>query len=713
MFLSPLFLIAAVVGASVPLFLHLMQNRRKVTMTFPTLRFLKLAEKRSSSKVRLENLLLWLLRTLIMGLIGIAFAMPMLRKSAFVWSGEAPRDIALVIDASSSMGYRKAGKPVWDHALESAAAIIEGLGEKDRVCVYLARQQPEAVVVEPIADKKEVLTRIKNLTLGSTSSQMGPALEEAAKALKKSDENREMEIHILTDNQAVPWQAMSADPASSGKSPFTDLQKLIVFVSILGVEAPDNTSPASIAIQPTRLRKGVEGKIATTFSRTGSDSETTAVFTVDGKEAGRRAVKTSATAPETADFRIPPLDQGLHAARIETPEDNLPEDNALHFILNVEKFMPCLVVGEKTDTLFVETALKTGLGGPQSVVSITPDALAKQPLQNHACIILCNALPLSGQAINALETYVRGGGFLVVFPGMKASALDYKSLPFLPAFPGAMETVPPTKAKKTLSWDKAMHPLIRPLREGSSAPSVSLRRAAAIPKIEPGAEVLVSMNTQEPFLIEKPHGKGKVLLFAVSADRTTSDFPLSPFFLPLLVQCADYSSPQSQPYIEGTGNVILNELFPGLSEPPKITGPDGKNLPVRANAADGRTVFVAENMFLPGVYKISTGPRENSQLDLAVNIPRGESNLAPISFEEITARLGDVNLKIATDLPTLHSQLEESRVGRTFGEQILWLVLMLAVIEFWYANSLSRRGAMGREKLELDFAGHIKKPDAA
>ena len=104
MFLSPLFLIAAVVGASVPLFLHLMQNRRKVTMTFPTLRFLKLAEKRSSSKVRLENLLLWLLRTLIMGLIGVAFAMPMLRKSAFVWSGEAPRDIALVIDASSSMG---------------------------------------------------------------------------------------------------------------------------------------------------------------------------------------------------------------------------------------------------------------------------------------------------------------------------------------------------------------------------------------------------------------------------------------------------------------------------------------------------------------------------------------------------------------------------------------------------------------------------------
>jgi hypothetical protein len=713
MFLTPLFLIAAAVGASVPLFLHLMQNRRKVTMTFPTLRFLKLAEKRSSSKVRLENLLLWLLRTLIMGLIGIAFAMPMLRKSAFVWSGEAQRDVAIVIDASASMGYRKSDKTVWDDALESAAAVIEGLGEKDRVCIYLARLQPEAVVVEPIADKKEVLTRLKNLTLGSTTSQIGPALEEAVKALKKSDENREMEIHILTDNQAVPWQAKSADPASSGKSPFTGLNKLTVFVSILGVEAPDNTAPASIAIQPTRLRKGAEAKVATTFSRSGPDSETTAVFTVDGKEAGRRAIKTSTTAPETAEFRIPPLEQGLHAAKIETPDDNLSEDNAIHFILSVEKSMPVLVVGEKEDTLFVQTALRTALGAPQAVVTVTSDDLSKQSLQNHACIILCNALPLSGQAINALETHVRAGGSLVVFPGMKASPNDYKSLPFLPAFPGAMEQVPPTEAKKSLSWDKAMHPLILPLREGSASPSVSLRRSAAISKVEPGAEVLVSMNTQEPFLIEKPHGNGKVLLFTVSADRSTSDFPLSPFYLPLLVQCADYSSPQSAPYIEGTGTVILNELFPGMSEAPKITGPDGKNIPVRANAADGRTVFVAENMFLPGVYKISSGSGENSQFDLAVNIPRGESDLAPITPAEIIPRLGEVNLKIATDLPTLRTQMEESRAGRTFGEQILWLVLVLAVIEFWYANSLSRRGAMGREKLELDFSGHIKKPSAA
>src|SRR5580765_2342412 len=131
MFLSPFFLIAAGIGASVPLWLHLMQNRKKIHLPFPTLRFLKLAEKHSSRKVRLENFLLWFLRTLIMALLGMAFAMPMIRRSGLAWLGGAPRDVALVLDASSSMGYHTERGSVWDKGLEAAAAIIEGLTDKD------------------------------------------------------------------------------------------------------------------------------------------------------------------------------------------------------------------------------------------------------------------------------------------------------------------------------------------------------------------------------------------------------------------------------------------------------------------------------------------------------------------------------------------------------------------------------------------------------
>src|SRR3954463_1701190 len=154
MFLTPFFLIAAGLGASVPLLLHLMQNKKKVQVPFPTLRFLKLAEKHSSRKVRLENFFLWFLRTLIMALLGMAFAMPMIRRSGLAWLGDAPRDVAIVLDASSSMGYHTDRGTVWDRGLEAAAAIIDGLSDKDRFCIFLAREQPEALVAEPIGTKQ-------------------------------------------------------------------------------------------------------------------------------------------------------------------------------------------------------------------------------------------------------------------------------------------------------------------------------------------------------------------------------------------------------------------------------------------------------------------------------------------------------------------------------------------------------------------------------
>ncbi len=56
-----------------------MARRQTVRMPFSTIRFLKLAQKQSSTKIRMENFLLWLLRTLLMLLLAFAFAKPVAR----------------------------------------------------------------------------------------------------------------------------------------------------------------------------------------------------------------------------------------------------------------------------------------------------------------------------------------------------------------------------------------------------------------------------------------------------------------------------------------------------------------------------------------------------------------------------------------------------------------------------------------------------------
>ncbi|MDD4020041.1 MAG: BatA domain-containing protein, partial [Kiritimatiellae bacterium] len=155
-FANPAFL-WALTAAAIPLMLHMFQRRRTVVTPFPTLRFLKAAQKRSSSRVRFENLLLWLLRTLLLLALGFAFAMPVIRTTAAgSWLSRTRRDVAIVIDASYSMNYELDRGKVWEVCKDAAAAVIEGLLPGDRVCVYLAADTPVPDIEKPTTEHATV-----------------------------------------------------------------------------------------------------------------------------------------------------------------------------------------------------------------------------------------------------------------------------------------------------------------------------------------------------------------------------------------------------------------------------------------------------------------------------------------------------------------------------------------------------------------------------
>ena len=708
MFLSPLFLIAAGLGAGIPLVLHLFQNQRKILMPFPTLRFIRFAEQQSSRRVRLQGFLLWLLRTLIMLLLGLAFAMPMLRNSGLRWLGDAPRDVAIILDASYSMGYNTGRATVWQKSIDAAVAILQELNEKDRFCIFLAREQPEAIVAEPIANKKEGISRLKALQPGCGSSRLAPAVGAALKALRKSETSREKEIHVLTDNQELPWKSFAAESGASQYNPADVGAKLGMFVSLLGVAHPENTGVASVAIEPAVVHKETQVKIIAQTLHTGAPSETAATLFIDGKPAGRRSFNAGNAAESAIDFTIAPLSPGVHVGRVETPEDNLSIDNTFHFLIRVQERKPVLVVGTPEETLFLRTALGTGLGSPGFLQAAPPEKVEEQALQNFSTVFLCNALPLSGQAIVALEDYVKSGGLLVLFPGMKAPAEAYKPWTCLPATPASIQAVPFTQSKRTLTWDKPQHPALRSLRGGLAVPTLAVRRSFAWQKIHETTERLASMGS-EPFLLERVFGNGRVLMFATSADRIWSDFPLSPFFLPLVMQCADYGEGigAGQPFAWAADTLALGEFFPGLKSAPLLQTPAKRSVSVRSAAVEGRKMLFAEDLNVPGIYAMSTASDPVLKPALAINLPRAESDLTPIQPGDIPKKMGIATVNVATDVEALRQLIKDYRMGRTYGEHLLWIALGLIVVEFLYANALMHRSMRRRRQVAVDAAGHI------
>ena len=375
-FLNPALLWAAA-AAVVPLLLHLFQRRRALRIPFSTLRFLKLAQKRSARRVRVENFLLWALRTLLVLCLALAFALPVLRLKGFGGlMGRTHRDLALVLDVSYSMGYESAQRSTWEAARAAALSLVEGLQKGDRVCVFLADDDVTPLVEQPVADLQLVLGMLRAQRPRPTPSQLAPATLAAIAALQKSS-RRERELHIITDGQALPWrgfrreEATGTGPEAGAGGAIWDagrsVRDLPVFVTLVGPPEPRNSFPVSVAVEPLVLMAETAGTLTLRVGHTGPPQSLAATLLIDGREIS--SVTLEARPDEIAELQlgIPPLKAGVHTAQVKLPPDGLSLDDTLHFLLRVRESLPVLCVGTAEETFFLTRALHPGDRAPGMV----------------------------------------------------------------------------------------------------------------------------------------------------------------------------------------------------------------------------------------------------------------------------------------------------------------------------------------------------------
>jgi len=705
-FLTPLFLWAAV-AAMIPLVLHLIQSRRSVRVPFSTIRFLKLADSHSSRRIKMEHFILWLLRTLLILLLVMAFAMPILRTTGLAsFLSRANRDVAIVLDTSSSMHYVMGRETVWDQAIEDAVSVIEGLADQDRVCIFLAGREVTPLIEQLSGDRESAVRRLKQLRPGFTGSRIEPALIAANDALKEEPRRREREIHIISDNQALPWERFEQWK--------TDLlaEHTTLLVSLLGVPNPENTAPLTVTIDPPIIMADRPVSVNVRLTGSGTAHDTIITLIVDEKEIGRRAISRSGNGVSDATFTIPPLGPGVHAARVETPMDNMPPDDAFYFLLRTRDQLPTLCVGSEEATLFLRLAFEanSGAGSGIAVKRIAPDALVDESLDDYACLFLCNALPLPGQEVMQVERYVRSGGLLVIWPGSTARPADYAAWRCLPGLPTAISDVPIAARTRILRWRQPQHPLLSALRQGVGTPVVAIRRQLSWDELADDTETLVSAGAEDAFLLARPFGQGRVLCLSISADRSWSDFPLSPYYLPLAHQIVQFAAGMGRfsHYHWITDSLALTDPLPEATLDSALRDPAGAPLSLRSAILDGVTALQAEDLDLPGIYTLSTPAQPTPQPALAINMPRQESDLTPIDPADVRARLAVDDVQVATDPATLLRLIEEHRIGKTFGEALLWLALVVALAEVVYGNALARGVPKLSEALHIDATGKVK-----
>ena len=741
-FLNPLFL-WALAAAAIPLVLHLLQRRKTTVTPFPTLKFLKMAQRKSSSRIKMENFLLWLLRTLLLAALAVAFAFPVLRQTKGAeWLTRARRDVIMVFDASYSMGYETDRGTVMEAAHEAAEAVLSTLAPSDRVSVFMAAGVPVPVIEKPTTEHLAVLQAVKALEWQSAPSDIAHATAMALSMLDREGlRGYDPEVFIFTDGQMQAWTGFegaadgdgqaerlkglkaerdAGNPSSLSASQPSSLpasQPLVVsrehrdalpmFVLMAGAPSPENAWVANVTVSPTLVLEGQDVKLSVVIGRTGGAKALTVSALVDDREVQTRSLTANAQTETPTELTLPGMPEGTYIVKVRLTVDALASDDEFLMVLRVRKQLPVLVAGSSSGTRFLRLALSPG-GSQEAVTVVDPAELSSLDLAAYEAVYLADAFPLPGQVLLPLEKFVKAGGVVTVFPGNRAMPAAYDDFALMPAPVVAAEPVSVDYAARSIQRVSREDEIFRNFRfPENAAPTIALKKVLSFGEPHEEGSVVLTAREDQPFLLVRPAERGKVFFFAVSADRDWSTPPVTAFFVPVVHHILRHGAGASQTSLAvwlGTELPVLATV-PNYRDGDRILAPSGREVAVRdGNGGE----LVLDPLSEPGVYtRIREGGME-SDLIFAANARREESKLDMLTAGQIEVKTGFKKFRAAQTPEELMKVVDEFHNGRILGEPILWIVLILALLEWWYANRLLRKKTSLSDVLSIDEAGKVK-----
>src|SRR5437667_3128165 len=123
-FFSPWFL-AGVAAVVLPICLHLLKRHKTDPKMFPSLMFFEHHEQSSVKHRRLDYILLFILRTLMLILLALLFANPFIRRNTPKGNGQ--KIVVVAVDRSFSMRTKEGSTSRLDLAKAEALKVLDGV----------------------------------------------------------------------------------------------------------------------------------------------------------------------------------------------------------------------------------------------------------------------------------------------------------------------------------------------------------------------------------------------------------------------------------------------------------------------------------------------------------------------------------------------------------------------------------------------------------
>ena len=423
-FLQPL-LLAALPLVSLPIIIHLINQRRYQTMRWGAMMFLLAANKMARGYARLRQWLILLFRTLIIA--GLVFAVSRPLSSGWLGlaaGGRADTTIVL-LDRSPSMQQHGAGivASKLETGRQQLVQTLNTLGSTHWILVDSTTAEPRE-----LESPDELLTLPEAEPTSATADL--PAMLQAAHDYIANNQSGRTEVWICSDLRESDWNADSGRWQSLRDS-FLEFSQGVRF-HLLGYP---QTAEGDVAVRVTSVKRnessgGTELLVSLLLTREGGSDSRLAIpvqFEIDG---ARSELKVDMAGPrfELKDYRIAlGGDQKSGWGRVSIPADANPADNDFYFAFDEQPPRRTILVAD--DPLAMRPLELAATISPDPaytcVAEVVPlEQLAAVPWEEVALVLWQTQLPTGGAA-TLLDAFVRRGGQVIFLPPRSPTSNEF------------------------------------------------------------------------------------------------------------------------------------------------------------------------------------------------------------------------------------------------------------------------------------------------
>ena len=503
-------------AAVIPLLIYLFFRKKLKRIEFSSLYLLRELAVTHNRRIRLENLLLLLIRTALIITLVLFFA-GLYFGQKIIHSADLPSRILIYLDSSPSMQSTADGFTLQQKAA-AAARKLSSLFPQGEVKVITSQPGEEYFISNQ--NDYQALDKIRE---APADRQLADILSQADKFFRPAqNDSADYNNHffILSDAQLPSDSAISA---VSGRS-----QNINRFLFRLPVEKETDYSLDSIKINSNSEEQQISCYIS---AETESDEPPLLELFGDNSKLAEQRVNLQDN-KAVVNFLVSPVETA-RSAYLKLPSDRNNSNNTVYFKLPGLSRHRILLAGDSTGyscSLLKKMFNLAEFRNSYRVEILPINRLAQVELSGFAGIITASLPDLNSYTVSQMADYLQNGGGLFIFAGNFDPA-SYNNLTApklgLPQISG-LNTLP--SGYFPLTNVNSRHPVLsKVFQSGFKLNSVEIYRfydcKAAETIISAGSSALISAGTK---------GQGRTLFSATSLDKSWSNLAENGLLVPLI-----------------------------------------------------------------------------------------------------------------------------------------------------------------------------------